>query len=214
MAVLARPGWEVDDHVEQLRKWRDTVLPDVVIYQWTINDMELDNSLRPRANWIWRRIFLHKYLVRWSYLWFFLDYSATNLWSPGSSYSSYLSEQYSEGSSKWTEFSDFFTEWCSLALETTPRVLVALYPQMDLPNGAPPAFTDIGQDFSRRVSSLCAEVMYLDLTSAFSRFDDAQDLKATRFDRHPGVAAHAEMAKEILEALQQQWPELFSLDRP
>jgi hypothetical protein len=44
MAVLARPGREIDEHVQQLKKWGHELQPDVIIYQWYINDDEAPRS--------------------------------------------------------------------------------------------------------------------------------------------------------------------------
>lgn len=54
MAVLARPGREIDEHLQQLKKWGHELQPDVIIYQWYINDMELEKKHRPRTNRFWR----------------------------------------------------------------------------------------------------------------------------------------------------------------
>lgn len=48
MAVLARPGREIDGHLQQLKKWGRKLWPDVIIYQWYINDIELEKEHRPQ----------------------------------------------------------------------------------------------------------------------------------------------------------------------
>jgi lysophospholipase L1-like esterase len=209
MAVLARTGREIDSHVQQLRNSAETLRPDVVIYQWYINDIELDTSFRPSTNWIWRRTFVHRFLVQRSYLWFFLDYNAASLLSSSNAYEDYLAERYPEGSIAWNDFSEVFTQWCTLATGATPRVLVVLYPLMALPYGAPPTFSPVGRTVGGRLERLCPQARYLDLVPAFSRFEDAGDLRASRYDNHPSAAAHAVMADEISRALGQFWPDLF-----
>lgn len=57
VAVLAGPGREIDGHLEQLGKWGDEIVPDVIVYQWFINDLELDKSHRPGGDRGWRRLF-------------------------------------------------------------------------------------------------------------------------------------------------------------
>jgi hypothetical protein len=210
MAVLAQTGREIDGHLQQLRDRGTALRPDVVIYQWYINDIELVPSLRPGANRSWRRTFVHRFLVKRSYLWYFVDYHVNNRLSEDGAYERYLSEQYAEDSASWNDFSRMFTQWCTLATEATPRVMVVFYPLMGHPSGAPPTFSIVGQTFIGRVRQVCPEVQYLDLTTAFSRFEDARDLMATRYDAHPSAAAHAVMADEITRSLGRLWPDLFA----
>lgn len=212
MAVLAKPGREIDDHLEQLRKWGKILRPDVIVYQWTINDIELDKSLRPKSNWIWRRTIIHKYLVRRSYLWFFLDWSVDRIFSNSQQYVPYLEANYSEASDGWNAFTSILNQWCNAARSLTPRVLVVMYPQMSLPSGMPPTFTEVGQDIIRRTSEQCAGVVFLDLSKPFEQFHDASQIRATRFDRHPSAAAHSVIADEVIKALQVLWPEKFVVD--
>jgi lysophospholipase L1-like esterase len=120
-----------------------------------------------------------------------------------------LAEHYAEGSPAWNDSAELFEQWCSLATTATPRVLIVLYPLMAHPDGAPPTFSAIGQTISGRVERLCPEAQYLDLRSAFSRFSNAAELKASPYDGHPSAAAHAVMADEITRVLRQLWPELF-----
>jgi lysophospholipase L1-like esterase len=209
MAVLAQTGREIDGHVRQLRDSVDALRPDVVIYQWYVNDIEIDKSFRPARNWLWRRTFIHRFLIQRSYLWFFLDYNVANLFSSGGAYEDYLVEHYAEGSPAWNDSAELFEQWCTLATTATPRVLVVLYPLMEQPDGAPPTFSPIGQAISERVQRLCTEARYLDLRPAFARFSDAGELKATPYDGHPSAAAHAVMADEITRSLQKLWPDLF-----
>jgi hypothetical protein len=212
MAVLAKPGREIDDHLEQLRKWGDVLQPDVIVYQWTINDIELDKSLRPKSNWIWRKTFIHKFMVRRSYFWFFVDWHVDKLLSNSRKYVPYLEENYSETSYGWTVFVGVLQEWCRTALQITPRVLVVMYPQMSLPNGAAPIFTEIGQSIIRRTSEQCEGVKFLDLSEPFARFDDASEIRASRYDRHPSEKAHIVIANEVVDMLSASWPEDFACD--
>jgi len=73
MAVLARTGREIDGHLMQIAKWGEEIDPDIIIYQWFVNDVDIDDkSLRPNRR-VWRRLFFHRTFVRHSYFWFFLD---------------------------------------------------------------------------------------------------------------------------------------------
>ena len=214
MAVLAKPGREIDDHLEQLRKWGSALLPDAIIYQWTINDIELDKSRRPRSSWIWRRIFVYQLLARKSYFLFFVDYQIDQIFSLNDQYVPYLAENYSASSDGWAEFANVLEEWCTTALDLTPRVLVVMYPQMSLPDHAPPEFTAFGQVVTRRLSEHCAGVSFLDLAGRFSGFEDASEIRATRFDRHPGAAAHAVISDALFDEIRSLWPELTVAGSP
>ena len=93
-----------------------------------------------------------------------------------------------------------------------PSAIVIVYPQMSLPDGAPPEFTDTGQDIIRRTYEQCEGVNFVDLSGAFANFENASDIRATRYDRHPGAAANSVIANEIVKALQDHWPEDFAID--
>ena len=208
MAVLAYPGREIDGHVAQLRALAGTLMPDVIVYQWHPNDMELDKSSRPGTNWFWRRTFIHRFLVQRSYLWFFLDYNIDLLsWTDEDTYGRYLLEHYSPDSAAWNAFGELFGQWCSLATQATPRVLVVLYPRMALSPGSPPALLPGGEILARQVETLCPDVEYLDLAPVFAQVPDAEELLATRFDSHPSAAAHALIADAIVRSMRRLWPE-------
>lgn len=98
MAVLAPPGREIDGHLEQLQKWRQEIDPDVIIYQWYVNDIELDKSSRPtRAHRPWQIRYVHQFLAASSYLYYFLDYHfGRMLPSSAQKYEEYIAENYAK----------------------------------------------------------------------------------------------------------------------
>jgi lysophospholipase L1-like esterase len=204
MAVLAQPGREIDGHFQQLMKWGHELQPDVIIYQWYINDMELDKESRPRTNRIWRHLFFHSALRKYSYLWFFLDFSLdTLLPSPALSYESYISSHFKEGSAGWSLFERYFSHWAILAKELTPRVVVVLYPHMSLKDGVPPAIRPEIVDIHTRMLSLCRtnNIACVDLSTSLTTFDDSRAVRVTAFDNHPSAEVHRVMAEALSEVV-------------
>ncbi len=202
MAVLAKPGREIDGHLQQLRKWGHELQPDVIIYQWYINDMELEKQHRPGRDRLWRHLFFHSILQKYSYLWFFLDFSLdTLLSSPALSYESYISSQFKEGSASWSLFERYFSDWAMLAKELTPRVVVVLYPHMSLNDGAPPAIRPEIVDIHTRMLSLCRtnNIVCVDLSASLTKFDDSRAVRVTAFDNHPSAEVHRVIAETLYE---------------
>lgn len=207
MAVLARPGREIDEHLQQLQKWGQELRPDVIIYQWYINDMELEKQDRPRTDRIWRHVFFYPILQQHSYLWFFLDFSLDTLLPSGTipyeSYARYIADHFNEGSAGWSTFERYFSEWAKLAKELTPHVIVALYPYMSLKDGFPPAIRPEVVDIHTRMMSLCRtnNVLCVDLSASLVKFEDARAMRATAFDDHPSAEVHRVMAEELSEVI-------------
>ena len=188
MAVLAKPGREIDDHKEQLDRWGEAVAPNIIIYQWFVNDMELDHRGRPHARGrLWRRLFFHKTMMSHSYLWFFLDYGLGRALPKGSQrYQDYLLANYRAGSPRWEESVEIFREWLASAKRLTPNILVALYPMSD--HEGKRALGAIYEDFSELCISEGVEV--IDLWQPLSALAKQKELFASRYDDHPGAAAH------------------------
>ncbi|MEK9140082.1 MAG: SGNH/GDSL hydrolase family protein [Nitrospirota bacterium] len=204
MAVLARSGREIDGHLQQLKKWGHELQPDVIIYQWYINDMELEKEYRPQTSRLWRHLFFHSVLLKSSYLWFFLDFSLdTLLPSATLSYESYISSQFKEGSASWSLFERYFSDWAMSAKELTPHVIVALYPHLSLKDGAPPAIRPEIVDIHTRMLSLCKtnNIVCVDLSTSLTKLDDARAVRVTAFDNHPSAEVHRMMAEALYEVV-------------
>jgi hypothetical protein len=205
-ATLAKPGREIDGHLAQLLQWGDEIGPDLIVYQWYINDIELDKSHRPGPRKrLWRRMFFHDQLVRHSHLWFFLDFVLdANLPWRGKSYEDSIKAQYGVSSDAWAQFTQVFHAWSVSARRLTPRVTVMLVPH--ILNGID--FVD----FHDRMIELCRqdEIVALDLIPWFRVFaDDYSQTFATPFDAHPGALAHERMAQALYHTVQVTWPELL-----
>ncbi len=205
MAVLARPGREIDEHVQQLKKWGYELQPDVIIYQWYINDIELEKEHRPRRDRLWRHLFFHSILQKYSYLWFFMDFSLDTL-LPSSTlpYEIYMSSHFKEGSAGWLLFERYFSDWTMLAKELAPRVIVTLYPHMSLKAGAPPVMRPEIADIHTRMLSLCRakNLICVDLSTSIAKFDDSRAVKTGPFDNHPSVAVHDLIADALYGILE------------
>lgn len=207
MAVLARPGREIDEHLQQLQKWGHELKPDVIIYQWSINDIDPGKGYRQlKPSRLWRHPwFLHSMLVKNSYLWFFLDFSLDTLLPSATplSYESYIGSHFKEGSADWLRFERYFSDWAMSAKELTPRVIVALYPHMSLKNGASPVVLPEITDIHERMLSLCKknDIVCVDLSASLTKFDDSRDVKASAFDNHPSAEAHRVIAESLYEIL-------------
>jgi lysophospholipase L1-like esterase len=205
-ATLAKPGRELDEHFAQLLKWGEEIQPDLIIYQWYINDIELDKSHRPAPNpRLWRQLFFHDEMMKYSYLWFFLDYVLDiKLPSSRQSYQNYIAAQYALTSADWTRFTQLFHAWAAAARRLTPHVIVMLVPHiMDRIELA---------EFHDRLIELCRQdgVVALDLIPWFDVFkDDYSQTFASRFDRHPNALAHQRMADALYHTIEVTWPELL-----
>jgi hypothetical protein len=206
---LAAPGREIDGHIEQLVDWREEIDPDVIIYQWYINDMELDKSERPAAERrLWRGLFFHGLMMRISYLWFFLDYHVDLLLpQPSVSYDDYIREHYAEGTPGWQRFEAVFQAWAVEAKGVTPRVMVVLYPHFKDAHRA--EFANIHAAVSR-----IAREQGIAVVDLADRFDGLGPLErfATPFDQHPSAVAHERIAEALDTGVRALWPELVDLE--
>jgi hypothetical protein len=129
-AVFAWPGHDMAQHVEAIRRWGSRVDPDILIYQWYVNDLEV-LSHRPNATRAWQREPWHSTWRQWSYLYFSLDYYlAKVLPPPERTYSDYLLTDFVPGTLEWTEFERQFHEFGVRAKRIAPRRVMALYPQV------------------------------------------------------------------------------------
>lgn len=210
MAVLAKPGREIDGHIEQIHKWGPIIAPDVVIYQWFINDMEVNKAERPGGVGRWSWLVFPRLLRRYSYLWFFLDYHFDRLQPFGRTYYEYINETYAEDAPGWQTFRSLFQQWANDAKQLTPRVLVVLYPSYS-------SSTIAFADFHDRVRRLAEDqgISTLDLSAAFSqREGNYEAFFASRFDSHPNEQAHSLMSRTIYQKMWALWPELFGQADP
>jgi hypothetical protein len=137
MAVLSAPGREIDAHLAALLRLPDTTAPDILVYQWYVNDIELVDR-RPDNTRRWQRWRWHEPLKAWSYLYFFLDWRfATLLRPPDRSYTQYLLDEFKEGGDPWSDFRRVFHNWAVNAARLAPRRILLLYPQLPFSGAYP-----------------------------------------------------------------------------
>ncbi len=206
VAALAKGGREINGHLEQLRRRGAEIEPDAIIYQWYVNDIELNKSRRPEPHLPWRNLFFHRPLAAGSAFWFFLDYSIAQLWPSDRSYAEYLEIDYAAGTENWRRFEAVFGEWATEAKRLTPRVLVALFPRVNPPDQI--FFPEVHERV--RILARSHGLEALELADAFAGLEgDYEQLHASRFDPHPSALAHARVAAFLDKWLVDRWPDLF-----
>lgn len=130
LAVFALPGRDIAGHIEELERWGARVSPDILIYQWYVNDVEV-MSHRPDATRAWQRWAGHEWLRRRSFLYYFFNYKAAELLPPPArSYAEYIMQDFVPGTVEWSEFERAFHQFAVRAARLAPRRLMLLYPQV------------------------------------------------------------------------------------
>jgi lysophospholipase L1-like esterase len=130
IAVDAFPGRDIPQLVDEVEHWLPQLKPDVFIYQWYVNDVEVEGN-RPPNRRVWRNWFTHDFLQRRSYLYYFVDNRlASTLPPPDRSYVDYVLQDYAPGTFEWAEFERYFHRLAAQVAEVVPRRLLLLYPQV------------------------------------------------------------------------------------
>jgi len=128
----SRSGREIDNHLSELVRLAPKYKPDIIVYQWYVNDLELIKKNRPKNRMLfWRWAAFHQKMKESSYLYFVLD-KKLELILPSTSrtYLEYLEEDYGEDTIGWAKFRKVFYEWMSVATVSANRILVLLYPAL------------------------------------------------------------------------------------
>ena len=205
LAALVKGGREIDGHLEQIRSHGAEIDPDVIVYQWFINDIELDKSGRPLPRPPWQRLFIHPTLAASSAFYFFLDTTVSGLWPTARTYPEYIAADHGAGTDNWRDFEAEFERWADAAQALTPRVLVALYPSFNPPSEI------LYDDVRERVVALAQArgIETLQWSEVLSQYSgEYRLLWASPYDAHPSSIAHAEMAKALEARLDKLWPEV------
>jgi hypothetical protein len=125
MAVIARPGREIDHHLLELVRYGSDIAPDLIIYQFYNNDLEVrSKQASPRRPW--QIPGLHHLLRPRSYLWYYLDVRLSTIFQE-SSRIDHLRDLFEGDTPEWREFEFLFRGWATEAKKHTHRVLVVLY---------------------------------------------------------------------------------------
>lgn len=129
METISRGGRNIDGHLKELKKVVGDLKPDMIIYQWYINDLEYGARRIKTPVMIWRKSPYHKRLLETSFLYFFLDNRlGVLIGSYGQTYPDYLKENYGFGTANWTRFREYFHRWAVYAKSQAKRIIVLLYP--------------------------------------------------------------------------------------
>lgn len=212
MAMLAHSGAEIDAHLQQLRTLGTLIDPDLIIYQWYANDMELDKTLRPKVRGrFWRTWALHGWLYEHSYAWWFLDNRVSELlYGHATPYHVYLNQTFSPDSPHWKQFEMLFQSWAGEAKALSPRVLLLLYPWPGLSLGDAYELRDIHE----RVIALAAAngIESLDFIQSLRDVKSWRETYVSRFEAHPNARTHQRMADTLLKRIRTTWPELFQAE--
>ena len=139
LSVFARAGWEMDDHLRVLRQKGPGFKPEIIVYQWYLNDLEIrrqhsfvaTSPVWQTIPW-WRRWPGHDWLWRHSYFWHFADTMLTPLIYGDESYTQYLARTYGKDTLGWAVFERDFRRWLTLATSLARRVILFLYPGTEL----------------------------------------------------------------------------------
>ena len=210
IAALAHGGREIDGHLDQIRRAGGEIQPDAIVYQWFINDIELNKQGRPQPFLPWRSLFLHPILAGSSCFWFFLDYALSQLVPTDRSYEDYIRIDHAAGTANWREFERTFAEWAGEARRLTPRVLVALAPRVNPPDQM--LFPEVHD----RVRALAAAhgLESIELVEAYADLRGRYaELWASPYDAHPSALAHHRIADALAQRLVSRWPELVHQPR-
>ena len=130
LALVAAPGRNMGEHYAEMRQLKNDLRPDVLIYQWYVNDLEVVSN-RPDAERAWHRWPWHQAMRSHSYLYVFLDNRLSMFLPPPTrSYRDYILQDFYPGSVEWSEFERYFHSFAVHAKEIAPRRLMVLYPQV------------------------------------------------------------------------------------
>ena len=131
METIGQIDREIDGHTKALELVVDKLKPDIILYQWYVNDIELRKNRPESRLTVWRDLPFHKWLKDRSYLYFFLDNRLSILLpSFNRSYDEYLLEDFAEGTNNWAAFREMFHRWATLATSQAERTIILLYPAL------------------------------------------------------------------------------------
>jgi len=207
MSVIAKPGRDMDEHLLELVRYAPEVEPDVITYQWFVNDMEI----RTKGNHapgrrIWRIPGIHSILSQWSYFWFYVDFKLdTLLPGPNLTYSDYLVDLFEGDTPEWREFEFVFRQWALEAKRHTDKVVVALYPSLH--EEKPHLLDTLHRKVMETASGM--QVTAIDLNETLGHLAGDPTAYASTNDGHPNEMVHALIAGQLHDRLAAQWPPLF-----
>lgn len=187
IAVLAKKGREIQEHIEQLSKWAGQIKPQVIVYQWHITDIEKNIEDRPKKISIpWNKLFFNWRLSESSYFWSLLTYQIDTAMPKNKiSYKDYIEKEYAIETENWQLFRNKFLQWHSLAKSFTPHIII-LIPLL-------PTSEIVEQNFVDLAKSLGARIVFTGKATA--------GMNASKYDRHPNIEAHRIIADHLFNEI-------------
>jgi lysophospholipase L1-like esterase len=199
-------GMNLPQHLQFLH-FTLKLVPDFVLYQWYINDMEITrDGAAFKTPTLGLPLHWHNAFIQHSVI-YFLFYELYREIRVASgkqmTYSEYMVSKMEDPASEDSVKANKLLSGLITAFkkENIPLAIV-LFPE----------FTDL-EDYSleflhKRVLTVCSEhgIPCLDLTEAYVPYNDRiKDLWANRFDAHPGKLAHRIAAEEIFDSFGETW---------
>lgn len=204
MAVMAQPGRELNGHLLELVKWGAEIRPDIIIYQFYINDLELNKQKQSRSKRFWRRAFFHRTFAQTSYFWYFLDFGLDNLLlvDGKETYHDYLQTYFAADTPEWAQAISVFRAWVREARRLTPNILIALYPSMNASGER-----SLGQLYQRFMSEAqTLGINVVDLWEVLGPLQgDVTRIQAGAYDPHPSAEVHKQIAEHLYRHLTLQF---------
>jgi lysophospholipase L1-like esterase len=156
MVTLAKPGMEINWHNDNLVRFAETLAPDIIIYQWYINDIEITKKRPPFPSESWRDLSFFRAISSHSFLYRVLQQRVDALLSKalGTDYQRYLINRYGENTEHWQEFLFQFHSWANRAQASSKRVIMFMYPCVPYRGEYP------FEDINRRIKELCGPHVY------------------------------------------------------
>lgn len=156
MLTLAHPGMEIDWHRENLAEIGDALRPEIIIYQWYINDIEIGKQRPPLPSESWDELSFFSDMAHHSFLYVLLVKRLDSLLAKayGTDYQSYITNRYGENTEHWQEFLFHFHAWANRAQASAKRVILFMYPCLPYSGEYPFA------DFNNRIEKLSSPHIY------------------------------------------------------
>ncbi|MBF0292871.1 MAG: SGNH/GDSL hydrolase family protein [Nitrospinae bacterium] len=130
MLTFAKPGMEIDWHGENLALTAGKLHPEIIIYQWYINDIEISKLRPPLPSESWKDKPFFNMMAHTSFLYVWLVNRLDSLLAKayGTDYHTYLTNRYGENTKYWQEFLFYFHTWANRAQSSAKRVILFMYP--------------------------------------------------------------------------------------
>ncbi|MDH5638784.1 MAG: hypothetical protein OEZ04_09850, partial [Nitrospinota bacterium] len=124
-------GMQIDYHAENLAKMGLEVDPDIIVYQWFVNDMEIMLGRPKPLQAAWAKNPVHKVLERISIIYRLVDNRIYTLaYQPGAAYAEYLRENMVPYKKGWWLFAREFHKWATYANGLADRTIMMMYPSL------------------------------------------------------------------------------------